>query len=259
MSNHEELQKELEITFNKNQLYPRLEKYYKNEKSIQNLILFHGLDFGFALCFLMELAIHRRMKYSTCIGCCYYFYKDGQKTADSILECLAAGLANIDFNRGEVYVKYDIPSDMQTELNIFQFPLPLVVKPKKCISNRTNGYYISDTGSLVLNHRAPKYDINLEHLNRVNSVKLNLTDTMDKMPNIWKHATSNMSQKNHDKFVKNAQTIGNFYSDKSFYLTHKYDHRGRFYDVGYLINPQGNDWQKASVELAHKEKVKNDI
>ena len=249
-------QLQMEVLFNKNQLYPRLERYYKKNEGITNLILFHGLDYGFAITLLMELAIHKRMKYSTCIGCCYYFYKQGQKTADALFECLKAGLCNLDFNRGEIYVRYDIPEDMQKELNLFQFPMPLICKPRECTSNKINGYYVADTGSLMLNSKVPKYDINLEHLNRINNVRLKLTDNMTVMPNIWKQATSEMSQKNHDKFTVHAQIMGRIFQDRTFYLTHKYDHRGRFYDVGYFINPQGNDWQKASIELAHQEKVK---
>lgn len=41
-----------------------------------------------------------------------------------------------------------------------------------------------------------------------------------------------------------------------FYLTHRYDTRGRTYSQGYHVNPQGNDWNKAIVEFA-KEEVTN--
>jgi len=40
-----------------------------------------------------------------------------------------------------------------------------------------------------------------------------------------------------------------------FWLTHKYDKRGRTYAQGYHVNPQGNDWNKACVEFANKEKL----
>jgi DNA-directed RNA polymerase len=40
-----------------------------------------------------------------------------------------------------------------------------------------------------------------------------------------------------------------------FYLTHRYDKRGRCYAQGYHVNPQGNDWNKAVIELAEKEVV----
>ena len=45
-------------------------------------------------------------------------------------------------------------------------------------------------------------------------------------------------------------TLGN-----EFWLTHKYDRRGRTYAVGYHINTQGTDYNKAVLELAKKEVI----
>ena len=64
-----------------------------------------------------------------------------------------------------------------------------------------------------------------------------------------------ISEKNWAKFTEHSRNTSLWFSDKSFWLTHKYDKRGRIYDVGYFINPQGNDYHKASIELAHKEVV----
>jgi DNA-directed RNA polymerase len=38
-----------------------------------------------------------------------------------------------------------------------------------------------------------------------------------------------------------------------FYLTHRYDKRGRVYCQGYHISYQGNAWNKSVIELADKE------
>jgi DNA-directed RNA polymerase len=43
-----------------------------------------------------------------------------------------------------------------------------------------------------------------------------------------------------------------------FWLTHKYDRRGRTYCVGYHINYQGTSWNKAVVEFANKEELNDD-
>jgi DNA-directed RNA polymerase len=40
-----------------------------------------------------------------------------------------------------------------------------------------------------------------------------------------------------------------------FYLTHRYDKRGRTYAQGYHVNTQGNCWNKAVIELADEEVV----
>ena len=40
-----------------------------------------------------------------------------------------------------------------------------------------------------------------------------------------------------------------------FYLTHKFDYRGRCYDVGYYINSQGDDYQKYLIQLSKEEVI----
>ena len=40
-----------------------------------------------------------------------------------------------------------------------------------------------------------------------------------------------------------------------FYLTHKYDKRGRTYCQGYHVSYQGNTYRKAILQLADKELV----
>jgi DNA-directed RNA polymerase len=44
-------------------------------------------------------------------------------------------------------------------------------------------------------------------------------------------------------------------ADDRFYLTNKYDKRGRTYSQGYHVNPQGADWNKGVIELADKELI----
>jgi DNA-directed RNA polymerase len=45
-------------------------------------------------------------------------------------------------------------------------------------------------------------------------------------------------------------TLGN-----EFWITNKYDRRGRTYSIGYHINPQGTDYNKAVLELSRKEVI----
>ena len=52
------------------------------------------------------------------------------------------------------------------------------------------------------------------------------------------------------KTMKMMMALGN-----EFWLTHKYDRRGRTYAVGYHINSQGTDYNKAVLELSKQEKL----
>ncbi len=72
---------------------------------------------------------------------------------------------------------------------------------------------------------------------------------------------------NYDEFRKRLKQASVFYGvsvevmegiaelSPVLYLTHKYDRRGRCYASGYHINPQGTDYNKAVLQLAHKEKL----
>ena len=44
-----------------------------------------------------------------------------------------------------------------------------------------------------------------------------------------------------------------FMMGNEFYLTHRYDKRGRCYAQGYHVTTQGNPWNKAVIEFAHEE------
>lgn len=253
-----DLEKELEIRFNRNQVFPKLTTLVQKNQEIQDKIFMHNLDVNIAEQLCVQLIIHKRMDYPTAVGLLYKIYKDGQLTATKIVQCVNAGLCFIDTNQEVLIVKYNLDENQQRELDTFQFPLPLVVEPKKLTKNSDTGYYIADTGSLVLNSKVPKYDINLEHLNRVNKVKFNINLTIASQVdrfNKWK-TTDDISRKNHEKFNKYARNICQWFSDKVIRLTHKYDRRGRWYPVAYPVNYQGDDWQKACVELTNKEIVK---
>lgn len=63
-------------------------------------------------------------------------------------------------------------------------------------------------------------------------------------------------EKNFEKFSDMQRNIAEVYSvEDKFYLTHRYDKRGRIYPTGYWINYQGNDFAKALIEFAEPEKL----
>ena len=58
----------------------------------------------------------------------------------------------------------------------------------------------------------------------------------------------------YDRNSKVVLELLTMISDK-FYLTHRYDKRGRTYAQGYHVNPQGNSWNKAIINFANKEVI----
>jgi DNA-directed RNA polymerase len=58
----------------------------------------------------------------------------------------------------------------------------------------------------------------------------------------------------YDRTAKDVMTHLEI-ADNEFYLTHKYDKRGRIYCQGYHVNYQGTPWNKAVIQFANEEIV----
>lgn len=259
-----ENEKKIEVMFNRNQLLPKLTTWVQKNENISSLILANNLDVKVAEQLAIQLIIHKRMDIPTAIGVCRNktYPEDLQKISNEILRCLVEGLCSWDSNREQLVVKYDIPEEMEEELALFQFPMPMLIEPETIVKNNQNGYRFTQAGGIVLNSSSKKYKkikLPLEPINKLNKVKLSLNtkivNLVDKL-STWK-SDSEMSQKNLAKFNRNAKSLCNFYikNGNEFYLTHKFDRRGRIYSVAYLINDQGTTWGKGIIEFANKEKI----
>lgn len=149
----------------------------------------------------------------------------------------------------------------------YMYPLPLVVKPKHITHNKMNGYHTEalGIGSVMLNDKHTDDDVCLDNLNRLNNVhlKINISfyeafehemkEKKDDIPNSIslkkKQEAFRLKTKSTDLVVQRLL----FRSNGEFYLTHRYDHRGRVYSQGYHVNYQGDSWEKALIELAEPE------
>lgn len=257
-------QVELERLFNKNQLIPRIRKEFQDEhfgEAIEDA----GIPIPFGLDLLVQMALHKRASLTTLIGCLRHHFQDSQITADMIYKAAEADLVDYDTTLRMFVVKYMISDDVQEELDKFQFPLPMVVPPQKITNNRTTGMLTSG-GSVILRNNHHNDDVCLDHLNRVNQMKLTVNnDTVRMVKNQWKNLDKPKEGETKEDFAKRKRAFEKFdrtardvidlltKEGNEFYLTHRYDKRGRIYCQGYHINPQGNAWNKAIVEFADKE------
>lgn len=164
-------------------------------------------------------------------------------------------------------VKFDISPEVQAEIDRFQYPLPMVIKPMKVRNNHDTGYILS-RNSLILKKNHHDDDICLDHINRVNNIKFTLNfDTAHMIANSWRNLDKPKSGETKqdfdrrvrafEKYDRTAKDVINLLVQygNEFYLTHKYDKRGRIYCQGYHVNYQGAAWNKAVIELADKEFV----
>lgn len=265
-----ELQHHIEQLTNKNQLMPRLREYFGAESQplIHSIINSIGMPTDFATEALLQIALHKRMSPSSMIGILLKHNPDDvQWVADALTVLIAINLIKFDPSKDQLIVIHDIPQQLQRELDCFQYPLPMVCQPNVLKTNRDTGY-ITVRGSAILRDNHHDNDICLDHLNRMNRVALRVnTHTAGMIANRWRNLDKPKPDEDIRDFQKRKKAFEKFDSTvrqvmkvlyeagNRFYLTHKYDKRGRSYCQGYHVNYQGAPWNKAVVELANPELV----
>lgn len=260
-------QRYLETQFSKHQLLPRLRKEFATCEEIDfNEIMLQAdipAPFGFDL--LVQIALHRRADLPTMVGLLRRHLGDSQATADMLLKCAEADLLDWNTNLREFIVIYMISDELQEELDKYQFPLPMVVPPKTLKSNKDTGYLIG-SGSVILKNNHHAEDVCLDHLNRMNRIPFAIdADTANMMSAEWKNLDKPKEGETRADFEKRRKAFEKYDRisrqvleeltrfGNEFYLTHRYDKRGRTYCMGYHVTYQGATWNKAVVQLSEKE------
>lgn len=183
-----------------------------------------------------------------------------------------------------VRANYTTTNECKAALANVMYALPMVVEPVKVRdrdNNRGSGYLLTKHDSLILNGKWYEGSICREYLDTVNSVQLCLNydvialfkHKLDKQSIIDKVILNNaingtytnpetaakQAEDNWHLLLKQTTIATKLLEDKVFYLTHKYDTRGRCYAQGYHINYQGDSYCKAMIELANKEEISPSI
>ena len=263
------LQIELEQLYNKNQTVTRIRKEFVDCKDFDfiDYMTHRGIPIEFGLDVLVQMALHKRCSLPTLAGILRRHFNDCQIVADMLLKCAEADLMDWDPTSEMFIVKFEVSKDVQEELDRFQYPLPMVIEPRIVRKNTDTGYVLGG-GSLILKHNHHDDDICLDHINRMNRVRFAIDhDTVRMIKNKWRNLDRQKAGETKDEFnrrkkmfekydrtAKDVITALSVHTD-SFYLTHKYDKRGRVYCQGYHINYQGAPWNKATIQLADKELV----
>lgn len=262
------LQVELEKLYSKNQLHRRLAREFSgSDPDFVSHMEINKIPIEFGLDVMVQICLHKRCDVPKMIGLVRHHFKDSQKTADMLIACAEADLINYDSTAQQFIVEWGISQDVQDELDRYQFPLPMVIKPAHLWKNTDTGYLIG-SGSVVLKGNHTNDDVNLDHLNRVNQIPFSLDfETAAMIKNQWKNLDKkkdgetafefNARKRAFQKYDRVAHDVmlkitehGNVH-----YMTHRYDKRGRTYCQGYHINFQGNSWNKSVICLADKEMV----
>lgn len=261
---------ELETLFSNNQTIPRIRREFLDCKvfDFEGFMEEHGVPAKFGIAFMVQMVLHKRTTLPIMVGILRRQVKDDcQKAADLILKCCELDLADWLPERQQLVVKIDITPEVQADLDRYQYPLPMVVKPQLVKNNSETGYLLNQ-GSIILRDNHHDEDVCLDHINRVNSTKFVINhDTATMIKNSWRNLDKPKPGESKLDFQKRVRAFDKY--DRSakevmakllkygneFYLTHRYDKRGRIYCQGYHVNYQGAPWNKAVVELADKEIV----
>ena len=262
-------QRELETLFNKNQLITRIKSEFINCESFDFTAYFEANDIpaGFGFDLLVQMNLHKRCDLATLIGVLNKHYENVQTTAEMLEKCARLDLVDWSPHFNLFIVKATISQDVQDDLDRFQYPLPMVTRPRLVRTNRDTGM-LNTGGSLILKNNHHEGDICLDHINRSNDIKFTINfHVADMVKNQWKgldkakpgepKADFDKRKKAFIKYDKTAREVMQIVTEhgNSFHLLHKYDKRGRTYSCGYHINYQGAAWNKSVIELFNKEVI----
>jgi hypothetical protein len=281
-----EAQEELEELFDKNQLKKRIKAVFDTE----DFSLFYEkkqlpefVTSAFCLDVLIQMAIHKRTKPSALIGMLYHHFDTGgskmaalQQCADAVEILIHKDFVDYSIGRDELVVRYEVPADVQKELDRFQYPLPMMVQPKVLKTNWDNGYVGPKTRKSLTVLKAGSAtdfysdaDVCLDHLNRMNKIPLALNlEVVALIDNSWSDLDKKRPNETLEDFKRRVKAFEKYDESSKdvitalsqlrdrFWLTHKYDRRGRTYCQGYHVTYQGNPWNKAVIEFAEKEELK---
>ena len=257
-------QVELERLYSNNELLPRMRKVFEDFGAKDDLEAM-GIDVKVGMAVLVQMALRKRCQLTVLVGLVRKFMPTAQAAMDEVHKCVEAGL--VTWSGTEFITKFTMPADVQAELDRFQYPLPLVVRPKHITKNTQTGYLASGaTGSVILKNNHTDDDVCLDHLNRMNSIKLCINlDTAIMVKNKWRNLDKPKEGESHLDYQKRRKAFEKYTNHayqvmalvckegNEFYLTHRYDKRGRVYVQGHYINPQGTEWNKACVEFQEQE------
>ena len=258
-----QVQEELERRYDQNQVIPKLKKLIRESELLEQ-IRNAGLPEEFTVTALVHMVLLRRANVETLVGIMRKFYTTAQEVADMLKLLVEKDF--IDFN--EVFItKYLISEEVQKELDRYQFPLPMVIRPLKVRNNFDTGY-LTNRQSIILNKNSTDEDVCLDHINRINRIALRLNmDTAYFVKNKWRNLDHKKVDETYDEYLARKKQFAKYnettlfdyellnqFTDK-IYLTHAYDKRGRIYCRGYHLNYQAGDWNKAVVEFYKEEKV----
>ena len=263
---------DLEVLYAKNQTLTRIKSEFRISDVTEHCLQ-HEVSLDFALDLMAQMVLHKRAPMSVLVGILHHHFGDDaevqdlQACADMIWKAAEVDIIDFDQLAWQFVLRHDVAAKVYEDLERYQYPLPMVIPPLEVTNNHSTGY-VTIRGSMILRDNHHEDDICLDHINRANQVALVINaDTARMIQNQWKNLDKikpRESKRDFDQRVRafekydlvSRDVMESLYmTGEPFWLTHKYDKRGRCYAQGYHVSTQSNSWGKAVIEFAKQELV----
>ncbi len=188
---------------------------------------------------------------------------DGIKTASELLAvvCIEADIFDIipaqQSETGSLMIKPNIMLEPETLEYIHgtKYLPPMICKPQTINSNTDNGHLTKNESVILGSDNHHEEHQALDVLNIVQEIPLSLdTDVLKMKEESKKPLDTPEKINNFQRMVGSSQTVYNDLLEQGnkFYLTWKYDKRGRAYSQGYHVHIQATEYKKALINLTNE-------
>ncbi|EOD9945415.1 hypothetical protein ACXNWJ_002971 [Acinetobacter baumannii] len=222
--------------------------------------------------------------------CCHRLKMADKGAAIHTMAELIAVIADVDFYVLEKKTKASsvtvqtligLSDELEERAQHAQFLPPMIHKPRVLRNNRHSGYATVRGDSLILGGYQNHHDgnISLDVLNTQNrnayEIDVDFISSVEEQPSKSTRERIEGLEEDYDNLSREEKRMLEMEKDNwehykyqcyltyalmihhgnKFYFNHKVDKRGRIYTYGYHLNPQGNEFKKATLNFAHKEHV----
>ena len=162
-------------------------------------------------------------------------------------------------------------------INIACYIPPMVSKPKTLVNNDDSGYLTINKDSLFCKDRANFHtgNIGLDVLNKQNAIEFELDNHITSEVKKWHREILSEGELvalpldeqeiykaeliTRELYLEQFNYLKTLIENRTIYFTNKVDKRGRIYVQGYHFSPQGTDYDKACLNLKHKELITGEL
>lgn len=209
-----------------------------NETTIQHLSNEIGNLFGDLNDIFIQIQIGADLL-SACDETIYSIYQSGDDEEGLMVESL------IEFS-----------DEVKAKISMFIYQPPMLTKPMNINNNYQSGY-LSWNDSVILGGYEKQHNkpVRLDVLNILNNIGFVLDEVTCNKLHISKNELDKENLDNWEQKIREENILFKFYKSKEFFFNHKLDSRQRIYSQGYHLNVQGDEYNKACINLAKYEVV----